>query len=91
MSNLFGPYDARLLRRSFVQRNQQVTLRVGASTGLYPAWAAFLARHPGSWSKLTECPTETVYQAPLHGHTPSDAMRMAPGPIASWQRAVPCS
>lgn len=74
VSNLFGPYDARLLRRSFVQRNQQVTLRVGASSGLYPAWAAFLARHPGSWSKLTECPTETVYQAPLHGigrhHTP---------------------
>ena len=29
----------------------------------YPKWAAFLAEHPGSWSKLTQCPTESVYKA----------------------------
>ena len=28
----------------------------------YPKWAAFLAEHPGSWSKLTQCPTESVYK-----------------------------
>lgn len=62
VSNIFGPYDARLLRRSFVHLNQPVTLRVGATSGLYPKWAAFLAEHPGSWSKLTQCPTESVYK-----------------------------
>ena len=28
----------------------------------YPKWTAFIAEHPGSWSKLTKCPTETVYK-----------------------------
>ena len=28
----------------------------------YPKWATFLAEHPGSWSKLTQCPTESVYK-----------------------------
>lgn len=60
--NIFGPYDARLLRRSFVQLEQAVTLRVGATAGMYPKWTAFIAEHPGSWSKLTKCPTETVYK-----------------------------
>ena len=36
VSNIFGPYDARLLRRSFVHLNQPVTLRVGATSGLWP-------------------------------------------------------
>jgi len=34
--NLFGPYDARLLRRSFTHLAQKVKLRVGATAGLYP-------------------------------------------------------
>lgn len=34
VSNIFGPYDARLLRRSFVHLNQLVTLRVGATSGM---------------------------------------------------------
>eukprot|EP00913_Durusdinium_trenchii_P002080 g1922.t1 len=46
--NIFGPYDARLLRRSFVQLEQAVTLRVGATAGMYPKWTAFIAEHPGS-------------------------------------------
>ncbi|CAJ1381091.1 unnamed protein product [Effrenium voratum] len=54
VSNLFGPYDARLLRRS-------LKLRVGASAGMYPKWAAFLAEHPGSWSTLSKCPTQAIY------------------------------
>jgi len=62
VSNIFGPYDARLLRRSFVHLKQPVTLRVGATSGMYPKWAAFIAEHPGSWSKLTKCPTESVYK-----------------------------
>lgn len=62
VSNIFGPYDARLLRRSFVHLKQAVTLRVGATSGMYPKWAAFIAEHPGSWSKLTQCPTDSVYK-----------------------------
>eukprot|EP00928_Gymnodinium_smaydae_P043312 TRINITY_DN29043_c0_g1_i1.p1 TRINITY_DN29043_c0_g1~~TRINITY_DN29043_c0_g1_i1.p1 ORF type:complete len:415 (-),score=54.15 TRINITY_DN29043_c0_g1_i1:221-1465(-) len=62
VSNIFGPYDARLLRRSFVQLGQKVKLRVGATASLYPRWTAFLARHPGSWSKLTKCPNQAVYE-----------------------------
>ena len=34
VSNIFGPYDARLLRRSFVHLKQAVTLRVGATSGM---------------------------------------------------------
>jgi short subunit dehydrogenase-like uncharacterized protein len=61
VSNIFGPYDARLLRRSFTHLEQKVQLRVGASTGMYPKWTAFLAAHPGSWTKLSKCPTQSVY------------------------------
>eukprot|EP00931_Biecheleriopsis_adriatica_P104545 TRINITY_DN79207_c0_g1_i1.p1 TRINITY_DN79207_c0_g1~~TRINITY_DN79207_c0_g1_i1.p1 ORF type:complete len:179 (+),score=37.85 TRINITY_DN79207_c0_g1_i1:22-537(+) len=59
--NIFGPYDARLLRRSFTHLGQKVQLRVGAYTGMYPKWTAFLAAHPGSWSKLAKCPSQSVY------------------------------
>merc|ERR1719446_1208859 len=61
VANIFGPYDARLLRRSFTHLGQKVELRVGATAGLYPKWTAFLAEHPGSWSKLSKCPTKYVY------------------------------
>jgi len=61
IANIFGPYDARLLRRSFAHLGQKVQLRVGASAGMYPKWTAFLASHPDSWTKLAKCPTKTVY------------------------------
>jgi len=57
--NIFGPYDARLLRRSFAHLGQKVQLRVGAATSLYPKWTAFLATRPGSWN--LKCPTQQVY------------------------------
>lgn len=60
--NIFGPYDARLLRRTFTQLGQKVHLRVGASSGMYPRWTAFLAEHPGSWSQLAKCPSPTLYK-----------------------------
>jgi len=61
VANIFGPYDARLLRRSFIHLGQKVQLRVGATSGMYPKWAAFIAGHPGSWSKLAKCPNQAVY------------------------------
>jgi short subunit dehydrogenase-like uncharacterized protein len=61
VSNIFGQYDARLLRRSFAHLGQKVHLRVGATTGMYPKWTAFIARHPGSWSKLSKCPSKTIF------------------------------
>lgn len=61
VSNIFGPYDARLLRRSFVHLGQKVHLRVAATTSLYAKWTAFIAAHPGSWSSLTKCPTQAVF------------------------------
>jgi len=61
VSNIFGPYDARLLRRSFIHLAQKVQLRVGATAGMYPRWTGFLASHPGSWTKLTKCPNQQVY------------------------------
>jgi len=57
VANIFGPYDARLLRRSFTQLGQRVKLRVGATPSVYAKWAAFLAVHPKSWSSLTKCPS----------------------------------
>merc|ERR1712113_678611 len=64
VSNIFGPYDARLLRRSFTQLGQKVQLRVGATSGLYPKWTAFIAKHPGSWASRfkasAEGPSKTV-------------------------------
>eukprot|EP00933_Yihiella_yeosuensis_P004583 TRINITY_DN108953_c0_g1_i1.p1 TRINITY_DN108953_c0_g1~~TRINITY_DN108953_c0_g1_i1.p1 ORF type:complete len:422 (+),score=95.79 TRINITY_DN108953_c0_g1_i1:58-1323(+) len=62
VENIFGPYDARLLRKSFTRRGQKVKLRVGATAGMYPRWTAFLARHPGSWTKLSKCPDKAVYE-----------------------------
>eukprot|EP00929_Paragymnodinium_shiwhaense_P034311 TRINITY_DN18693_c0_g2_i2.p1 TRINITY_DN18693_c0_g2~~TRINITY_DN18693_c0_g2_i2.p1 ORF type:complete len:333 (-),score=59.59 TRINITY_DN18693_c0_g2_i2:304-1302(-) len=62
VANIFGPYDARLLRRSFVHLGQKVELRVGATPGLYAKWTAFLASHPGAWSKLAKCPNQQVYE-----------------------------
>merc|ERR1712151_1039782 len=61
VANIFGPYDARLLRRSFTHLGQKVQLRVGAATGLYPKWTAFLAAHPGAWSDPAKCPNQQVY------------------------------
>lgn len=61
VKNIFGPYDARLLRRSFTHLKQKVRLRVGATSSLYPRWTAFLAAHPGSWSKLAQCPSKDVF------------------------------
>merc|ERR1719473_2447909 len=61
--NLFGPYDARLLRRSFEHNNQKVHLRVGSYAPMYAKWTAFLAEHPGSWSELAKCPTKEIFDA----------------------------
>lgn len=62
VANLFGPYDARLLRRTFTQRQQLVKLRVGSPPSLYTKWTAFLAAHPKSWGSLTKCPTTQLLQ-----------------------------
>jgi len=62
VANIFGPYDARLLRRAFVQQGQQIKLRVGATPELYTKWAAFLAVHPKSWSSLTKCPAAPLLE-----------------------------
>lgn len=62
VANLFGPYDARLMRRSFTHLGQKVQLRVGATSGMYAKWSAFLAGHPGSWSKLAKCPSQSIYE-----------------------------
>jgi short subunit dehydrogenase-like uncharacterized protein len=59
--NLFGPYDARLLRRTFTTLGQAVHFRAGSPPSMYTKWTAFLAAHPGSWSNLTKCPTKAVY------------------------------
>lgn len=61
VANIFGPYDARLLRRSFTHLGQKVQLRVGSYTSMYPKWTAFLASHPGSWTNLTKCPSQSVF------------------------------
>ena len=58
--NLFGPYDARLLRRAFVQRGQVVKLRVGARADMYSSWGEFLLEHPLSWASIGKCPTRTL-------------------------------
>ena len=57
--SLFGAYDARLARRSFVLRDDPmaVHMRVGATPKMYEKWAELILRHPGSWSSLTTCPT----------------------------------
>lgn len=60
VENLFGPYDARLMRRSFVTRNQSVALRVGATPSVYTKWLALIAAHPGAWSSLTTCPADVL-------------------------------
>lgn len=57
VSNIFGPYDARLMRRTFTDKEQRVHLRVGARPKMYTDWTAFLASHPKSWSSLTACPS----------------------------------
>lgn len=62
VSNIFGPYDARLLRRTFAERNQRVHLRVGARPKMYTDWTGFLAMHPKSWSSLTACPSAALLQ-----------------------------
>lgn len=59
--NIFGPYDARLIRRSFVTRGQAVHFRAGAPPSMYTKWSAFLALHPGAWSSLTKCPTPAIF------------------------------
>lgn len=61
IANIFGPYDARLMRRTFTERGQSVRLRVGSFSSMYAKWTAFLASHPGSWSKLAKCPSTQVY------------------------------
>jgi len=63
VGNLFGPYDARLLRRTFAHLGQAVELRVGATPLMYSTWTGFLAEHPGSWTNLSKCPTESVFSA----------------------------
>lgn len=60
VENIFGPYDARLLRRTFTQRDQTVHLRVGALPRLYTEWLDFLALHPGGWPTLTKCPAPVL-------------------------------
>jgi len=61
VENIFGPYDARLLHRSFAHLGQKVHLRVAATPTLYAKWTAFIAEHPGSWSNLTKCPTQAIF------------------------------
>ena len=56
--------DARLIRRSFVLRDQRVSLRVGAVPSMYTAWLEFLAVHPLSWSSLSICPSADLL---VHG------------------------
>jgi len=58
---LFGPYDARFMRMTLTGRNRSVHLRVGSTVAQYEAWAAFLLRHPGSWSSLGRCPAPALY------------------------------
>lgn len=58
--NLFGPYDARLLRRTFAGRAQAVELRVGSTPQQYAAWAEFLLAHPRAWPTLTTCPAPVL-------------------------------
>eukprot|EP00971_Amphidinium_carterae_P216029 4288106-Amphidinium_carterae.1 len=62
VKNLFGEYDARLLRRTFTSLGQKVALRVGSAASMYPKWTGFIAAHPGSWSKLSQCPSESVFE-----------------------------
>lgn len=62
VQNIFGPYDARLLRRSFVDRGQRVHFRAGAKPSMYSEWTAFLALHPHSWSSLSTCPSPTILE-----------------------------
>merc|ERR1711904_265230 len=61
VSNIFGPYDARLLRRTFTRLGQRVYSRFGARPSTYTKWTAFLALHPGAWSSLAKCPAPSVY------------------------------
>lgn len=61
VSNLFGPYDARLLRRTFTRLGQRIQARFGAPPSMYTKWTAFLAVHPGAWSSLSKCPAPPVY------------------------------
>lgn len=61
VSNIFGPYDARLLRRTFTRLGQRVHARFGAPPSMYTKWTAFLALHPGAWSSLAKCPAAPVY------------------------------
>jgi len=56
--NVFGPYDARVLRRTFAELNQKVHLREGAPAKMYAKWSAFLLSHPFSWKSLGTCPTQ---------------------------------
>ena len=58
--NLFGPYDARLMRRSFVGRNQTVHLRVGAQPAVYSHWLELILSHPASWPTLEKCPADVL-------------------------------
>jgi len=60
--NIFGPYDARLLRRTFTTLGQAVHFRAGSPPSMYAKWTAFLAVHPGSWSNLTKCPTKAILE-----------------------------
>ena len=62
VENLFGPYDARLMRRSFVALGQRVALRVGSPPSLYANWISFLLRHPAAWSSLTTCPAPVLLE-----------------------------
>jgi len=62
IANIFGPYDARLLRRTFTKKGQTVKLRVGALPSLYEKWTAFLASHPTSWKTLAKCPAPVLLQ-----------------------------
>jgi len=60
--NIFGPYDARLLRRTFTTLGQAVRFRAGSPPTMYTKWTEFLAEHPGSWSTLTKCPTKAILE-----------------------------
>ena len=86
--NLFGPYDARLMRRSLTRRNQSVHLRVGATPKVYTEWAALILKHPGAWPSLTTCPADVLmrdgkWKYKVKATTTTAADGRAPAPATS--------
>lgn len=82
VENLFGPYDARLLRRTFVLLDQKVKLRVGSTTGQYSGLSGFTATHPNTYG---DCPDQRTYN---DGSWAYRFKATAPGRFTSKSRTV---